>query len=57
MYGVVDDNSNSYRDLIMYAMRINQGYADQCSTINEEPNADAIKFFLFFKRFWLTIME
>jgi len=51
MYGVVDDNSNPYRDLIMYAMRMNQGYVDQCSTIDKEPNADATKFFYFLKDF------
>jgi len=28
VYGVVDDNSNPYRTMVMDAMRMNQGYAD-----------------------------
>jgi len=45
VHGVVNDNSNSYKNMIMDAMRINQGYVDQCLIINEEPNADMTKFF------------
>jgi hypothetical protein len=28
MHGVVDDNSNPYRTMVMDAMRMNQGHAD-----------------------------
>jgi hypothetical protein len=45
VHGVVDDNSNSYKNMIMDAMRINQGYVDQCLIIDEEPNADVTRFF------------
>jgi hypothetical protein len=38
MHGVVDDNSNLYRNMIMDAMKMNQGYACECSIIDEEPN-------------------
>jgi len=44
-YGVVDDNSNPYKDMIMNVMRMNQYYVSQYSIINEEPNVDATKFF------------
>jgi len=42
---VVDDNNNPYRNMVMDAMRMNQGYTGQCSIIDEEPNADAVRFF------------
>ena len=29
----------------MDVMTMNQGYASQCSIIDEEPNADTIRFF------------
>jgi hypothetical protein len=32
---------------------MNQGYADQCSIIDEEPNADTTRFFFFI--FWKTL--
>jgi len=51
MHGVVDDNSNPYRNMIMDAMRMNQGYTSQCSIVDEEPNADAIRFFYILKDF------
>jgi hypothetical protein len=44
-YEVVDDNSNSYKDMIMNVMRMNQDYVSQYSIIDEEPNVDATKFF------------
>ena len=57
MHGVVDDNSNPYRNMVMDAMRMNQGYASKCLVIDEEPNADvAIFFFLSFKRLQRIIM-
>jgi hypothetical protein len=45
MHEVVDDNSNLYRNMVMNAMRMNQGYVDQCPIINTEPNIDTTKFF------------
>jgi len=47
MHGVVDDNSNSYKNIVMDAMRINQGYTNQCPIIDEEPNANITEFFFF----------
>jgi hypothetical protein len=45
MHEVVDDNTNPYRNMVMDAMRINQGYVGQCSIIDEEPNVDTTRFF------------
>jgi hypothetical protein len=45
VYEVVDDNSNPYRNMIIDAMRMNQGYVDQYPVIDEEPNVDATRFF------------
>ena len=52
MYGVVNDNSNHYRSMIIYAMRMNQGDARECLIINEEPNVDASIFFDLLKAFY-----
>jgi hypothetical protein len=30
MHGVVDDNSNSFINIIMNVMRMNQGYVGEC---------------------------
>jgi hypothetical protein len=45
MHGVVDDNSNNYRSIAIDAIRMNQGYIDDCLIIDEELNADVTKFF------------
>ena len=45
MRKAIDDNSNPYRNMIINAMRMNQGYTGQCPMVDEEPNADATKFF------------
>jgi hypothetical protein len=45
MHGVVDDNNNPYRTMIMDAMRMNQGHVDQYPIVDEEPNVDAARFF------------
>ena len=34
-----------YKNMVVKAMRMNQGYASQCPIVNEEPNVDAIMFF------------
>ena len=49
--GVANDNSNPYRNMVMDAMRMNQGNVSQCPIVEEEPNADATRFFLSVKRF------
>jgi len=48
---VVDDNSNPYRNIVRDAMEMNQGYVGQCPILDEEPNADATKFFNSLKDF------
>jgi len=48
VYEVVDDNSNLYQNMVMDTMRMNQGYADQCSIVDEEPNADTTRFFFLY---------
>jgi hypothetical protein len=35
MHEVVDDNSNPYRNLVMDAMRMNQGNVGQCPIIEK----------------------
>ena len=45
MHGVVDDNNNPYRNMVMDAMRMNQGNVSQCSIIKEEANTNATRFF------------
>ena len=34
VHGVVNDNSNPYRNIVIDAMRINQGYAGECSIVD-----------------------
>ena len=43
--GIVNDNINPYRNMVMDAMRMNQGNGSQCPIVEEEPNADAARFF------------
>jgi len=45
VHRVIDENSNSYWNMVMDAMRINQGYVGECSIIDEESNVDATIFF------------
>ena len=40
-----DRVSNSYRNIVMDVMRMNKGHASQCLIIDEESNANAVKFF------------
>jgi hypothetical protein len=44
VYGVVNDNSNPYRNMVMDAMRMNQGNVSQCPIVKEKSNADAARF-------------
>jgi hypothetical protein len=45
VHEVVNDNSNPYMNMDMDAMRMNEGNASQCPIVEEEPNADAARFF------------
>jgi len=45
MHEVETDNSNPYRIMVMNVVIMNQGYVGQCLIIDEEPNADATRFF------------
>jgi len=45
VHGVANDNSNPYRNMVMDAMKMNQGNASQCPIVEEEPNVDAARFF------------
>jgi hypothetical protein len=51
VHEVVDDNSNPYRNMVMDAMRMNQGYIGQCSIIDKETNVDMTRFFDILKDF------
>jgi len=51
MHGVVDDNSNPFKNIVMDAMRISQGNAGQYPIVDEEPNLDPTKFFDLLKDF------
>jgi hypothetical protein len=41
VHGVVDENNNSYKNMIMDVMRMNQGYSGKYLIIDEEQNTDA----------------
>jgi len=50
VHGVINDNNNnSYRNMIMDAMRMNQSHADQYPIIDKKPNVDATIFFYLLK--------
>jgi len=51
VHWVVDDNNNSYRNMVIDVMRMNQNYVGKCPIIDEEPNANATRFFYFLKDF------
>jgi len=51
MHGVANDNSNPYRNMVMDAMRMNQGNVSQYAIVEEKPNADVARFFLSVQRF------
>jgi hypothetical protein len=37
VHGVVGDNSNPYRTIVMEAIRMNQSHANQCLIVDKEP--------------------
>ena len=45
VHGVVDNNSNLYKTMVMNVMRMNQSYIGECPIINEKPYVDVTKFF------------
>jgi hypothetical protein len=49
VHGVVDYNSIHYRSMVKDAMRMNLGYTGEYSIIDEELNANAIRFFKLLK--------
>jgi len=59
VYKVVDNKSNPYKSMIMDAMRMNHGYAGECSIANEEPNANATMSFDLLKNsnepLWMSV--
>ena len=45
VHEIVDDNINPDRNIVMDAIRMNQGHVGQYSIINEEPHANTTRFF------------
>ena len=45
VHEAANDNTNPYRNMVMDAMRMNQDNISQCPIVDEEPNADAARFF------------
>ena len=45
VHEATNDDTNPYRNMVIDAMRINQGNVSQCRIVEEEPNADATRFF------------
>jgi len=45
VHAAANHNTNPYRNMVMDAMRMNQGNVSQCPIIEEEPNADAARVF------------
>ncbi|KAL9383617.1 hypothetical protein Peur_023940 [Populus x canadensis] len=45
VHETANDNTNPYRNMVMDAMRMNQGNGSQCPIVEEEPNADVARFF------------
>jgi hypothetical protein len=45
IHEVGNENSNPYRNMVMDAMRMSEGNTSEFPNIEEEPNADAVKFF------------
>ena len=45
MHEVGNDNCNPYKNMVMNTMRMSEGNVSKCPIIEEESNADAIRFF------------
>ena len=42
---VPNESSNPYRNMVMDAMRMSEGNVRECPIVEEDPNADAARFF------------
>ena len=51
VHAVRNDNSNPYMNMVMDAMRMSEGNVSECPIVEEEPNADAARFFDMLKDF------
>jgi len=51
VYRVINDSSYPYRSMTTNAIWMNQGYACECSSVDEEPNVVATRFFKLLKDF------
>jgi len=49
VYGVINDNSNRYRSMVMNVIRMNQDDINECSIVDEESNVDTTIFLVFWK--------
>jgi len=49
VYGVIDDNSNRYRNMIINVMTMNQNDINECSIVDEKPNVYTTIFLVFWK--------
>jgi hypothetical protein len=49
VHEVANDNTNPYKNMVIDAMRMNQGNVSQCPIVEKEPNADAARFFSLLK--------
>jgi hypothetical protein len=45
MHEVGNENNNPYMNMVMDAMRMSKGNVSECPIVEEEPNADATRFF------------
>jgi hypothetical protein len=45
MHEVANENSNPYRNMVIDAMRMSEANVRECPIVEEEPNADAARFF------------
>jgi hypothetical protein len=45
VHETANDYTNPYRNMVIDAMRMNQGNVSQCPIVDEESNADAARFF------------
>jgi hypothetical protein len=45
VHEAANDNTNPYRNMVMDAIRMNEGNVSQFPIVEEEPNGDAARFF------------
>ena len=50
-YLIWETSRGNIRNIIMDAIKMNQGYACECSITDEEPNVDITRFFYLLKDF------